>query len=404
LIPPTDLIKFTGQRMNIAGLDFEFLLAPDTEAPAEMHWYIEQFKAVTAAENCCHTMHNTYTLRGAKIRDPLAWSKYLNETIDLWGAKSEVMYGMHHWPVWGTDRVIEVLKKGRDGYRLINDQTLRLANHGYTPVEIAEMVQFPKELSQHWSMRGYYGTLNHNVKATYVKYLGWFDGNPANLHTLPPVEASKKYVEFMGGAEAVLKKAQEAYDKGEYRWVAQVVNHVVFADPNNMPARQLQADTLEQLGYQAESGPWRNFYLTAAKELREGVMKLPAPISAGPDAVNAMSLDLLFDYLAMRINASKAEGKKLTINLNFTDVQEKFVLELENAALSHSPNKQSDKADVSLAMTRKAFTGLLVGGMPLEQAVSSGQFTIEGRQEAFMELVALLDQFEFWFNIVTPNK
>jgi alkyl sulfatase BDS1-like metallo-beta-lactamase superfamily hydrolase len=287
LIEPTDLITETGQRMNIAGLDFEFMLAPDTEAPAEMHWYIEQFKAVTAAENCCHTLHNTYTLRGAKIRDPLAWSKYLNQTIQLWGNKTEVLYGMHHWPSWGRSRILEMLEKGRDGYRFIHDQTLRLANQGYTPVEIAEMLDFPTELAQHWALRGYYGTLNHNVKATYVGYLGWFDGNPATLHVLPPEVGSKKYVEYMGGAEEVLRKAREAFDQGEYRWVAEVVNHVVFADSQNLSARSLQADALEQMGYQAESGPWRNFYLTGAKELREGVKPLPIPGSASPDIVKA---------------------------------------------------------------------------------------------------------------------
>jgi alkyl sulfatase BDS1-like metallo-beta-lactamase superfamily hydrolase len=210
LIPPTNIITKTGQRENIAGLDFEFLLAPDTEAPSEMHWYIEQLKALTAAENCCHTLHNTYSLRGAKIRDPLAWSKYLDQTMAMWGDKAEVMYGMHHWPVWGKDRVQEMLSKARDCYRYINDQTLRLANQGYTEVEIAEMIELPKELAQHWALRGYYGTMNHNVKATYVKYLGWFDGNPATLHVLPPEKASKKYMEFMGGGRGSPQKGQSS--------------------------------------------------------------------------------------------------------------------------------------------------------------------------------------------------
>ena len=268
LIPPTDLVTQTGQRMNIAGLDFEFMLAPDTEAPAEMHWFIEQFKAITAAENCCHTLHNTYSIRGTRIRDPLAWSKYLDQTIALWGDRAEVMYGMHHWPVWGKERVLEMLNKARDGYRYINDETLRLANQGYTPVEIAEMVKFPEELDHHWAMRGYYGTLSHNVHATYVNYLGWYDGNPATLHVQPPEVVASKYVEFMGGADAVLRKARAAFEAGDYRWVAEVVNHLVFADPDNKDARDLQADTLEQLGYQAEAGPWRNNYLTGAKELR----------------------------------------------------------------------------------------------------------------------------------------
>ena len=258
LIPATDEITETGQVMKIDGLTFEFLLAPDTEAPAEMHWFVEELGALTAAENCCHTLHNTYTLKGATIRDPQAWSRYLNDTIDRWGEKTQVMYGMHHWPVWGSERVLDDVAKGRDAYRYINDQTLRLANHGYTPNEIGEMIELPDGLSQHWALRGYYGTVNHNVKATYVKYLGWFDGNPATLHTLPPEDAAKRYVEFMGGAERILEKARAAYDLGEYRWVAEVVNHLVFAQPDLVEARSLQADALEQLGYQSESGTWRD--------------------------------------------------------------------------------------------------------------------------------------------------
>jgi alkyl sulfatase BDS1-like metallo-beta-lactamase superfamily hydrolase len=386
----------------IAGLDFEFLLAPDTEAPSEMHWYIEQLKALTAAENCCHTLHNTYSLRGAKIRDPLAWSKYLDQTMAMWGDKAEVMYGMHHWPVWGKDRVHEMLSKARDCYRYINDQTLRLANQGYTEVEIAEMIKLPKELAEHWALRGYYGTMNHNVKATYVKYLGWFDGNPATLHVLPPVEASKKYVEFMGGPEAALKKAKAAYAKGEYRWVAEVVNHVVFADPNNKAARELQADVLEQLGYQAESGPWRNFYLTGAKELREGVKKLPAPSTASPDTVKAMSLDLFFDYLGVRLNGPKAAGKNITLNLDFPDTKEKYVLALRNGALNHRPNIQDKDADATITMTRTALNQIVLGETSLDKEISSGNVKVQGQKEALSQFLALLDKFEFWFNIVTP--
>ena len=402
LIPPTHLITKTGQKMKLAGLDFEFMLAPDTEAPAEMHWYIKQFKAVTAAENCCHTLHNTYSLRGAKIRDPLAWSKYLQETMDLWGDKAEVMYGMHHWPVWGNARVLEMLKKGRDGYRFINDQTLRLANEGYTMVEIAEMLEFPKELARHFALRGYYGSLNHNVKATYVKYLGWFDGNPATLHVLPPVEASKKYVEYMGGADAVLKKAKEAYDKGEYRWVAEVVNHVVFADPTNQAARKLQADVLEQLGYRAESGPWRNFYLTGAQELRQGVKKLPTPGTASSDTVKSMPLDLFFDYLGIRLNGPKAAGKQLTLNMKFPDIKEEYILTLENGALSHTQGRQAPKADATITMDRVALNRIILGQSNLQQEIDAGAVKIQGNKEALGEMLALFDKFDFWFNIVTP--
>lgn len=402
LIPPTDLITETGQRMNIAGLDFEFMLAPDSEAPAEMHWYIEQFKAVTAAENCSHTMHNTYTIRGAKIRDPLAWSKYLNETIQRWGSRAEVLYGMHHWPSWDKDRVLEILEKGRDGYRYINDQTLRLANHGYTPVEIAEMLEFPSELAQHWAMRGYYGTLNHNVKATYVYYLGWFDGNPANLHPLPPEEGSKKYVAYMGGAEEVLRKAREAFNNGEYRWVAEVVNHVIFADPENQTARVLQADALEQMGYQAESGPWRNFYLTGAKELREGVKQLPVPITSSPDTVRVLSLDMLFDYLGVQLNGPKSAGKTITLNLQFPDTQETCILALTNGALNHSSGEQVPDADATLTLTRATLNKIIFGESTVDKEIETGELKVQGRKEALHELLMLLDTFEFWFNIVTP--
>jgi len=402
LIPPTHHITETGQRMNIDGLDFEFQLAPDTEAPAEMHWYIEQLRAVCAAENCCHTLHNTYTLRGAPIRDPQAWSKYLNELIDRWGDRTDVMYGMHHWPVWGNDRVIEMLVKARDGYRYINDQTLRLANHGYTPVEIAEEVEFPPELANHWAMRPYYGSVNHNVKATYSKYLGWFDGNPANLHTHPPEVAATKYVEMMGGADQVVSKAQVAFDEGDYRWVAEVVKHVVFADPGHTGGKQLLADAFEQLGYQSETGPWRNFYLTGAKELRDGVMQLPTPSTASPDSIAAMSIDTFLDYLGIRLNGPKAAGKQLTINVALSDTDEAFVLLLANGSLSHSIGRQEPDAGATLSMSRPVLSAVILGQVGFDAAIAAGDVTVEGDPAAAQELLGLFDTFEFWFNVVTP--
>lgn len=403
LIPPTHEITETGQKMTIAGLDFEFLLAPDTEAPAEMHWFIEQFGALTAAENCCHTLHNTYSIRGTKIRDPLAWSKYLQKTIAMWGDRVEVMYGMHHWPAWGRDRVLELLGMARDGYRFINDETLRLANHGLTPSEIAEQVVFPPRLAQHWAMRDYYGTLSHNVKATYVNYLGWFDGNPANLHTHPPEDAAKRYVEFMGGAQATLDKARGAYDLGDYRWVAEVVNHVVFADPDNQDARRLQADALEQLGYQAESGPWRNFYLTAAQELRDGVRQLPTPSTASPDTVRAMSTELFFDYLGVRLNGSKAGDRELTLALTLPDVDEAWTLIIRNGALSHRTGAAED-ADARVTIKRADLDDVILGAAPLTAQIADGRARVDGDEQALHDFVALLDTFEFWFDIVTPGR
>jgi alkyl sulfatase BDS1-like metallo-beta-lactamase superfamily hydrolase len=401
LIPPTDTVSETGQRMNIAGLDFEFMMAPDSEAPAEMHWFIEQFKAVTAAENCCHTLHNTYSIRGTKIRDPLSWSKHLEHTIELWGDRAELMYGMHHWPAWGRERVLELLGLARDGYRFINDETLRLANHGFGPSEIAEQVQFPPELDRHWAMRGYYGTLNHNVKATYVNYLGWFDGNPATLHTLPPEEAAGRYVEFMGGADAALEKAQAAFERGEYRWVAEVVNHLVFADPENKDARSLQANALEQLGYQSESGPWRNFYLTGASELRNGVQDLPTPNTASPDTVRAMSMSLFFDYLGMRLNGAKAGDRRSTLVCVLADIDETWTLMLRHGTLSHRPGADPG-ADATLRINRSDLDEVILGSAKLEDLLRDGKADIDGEAQALHDLVDLLDEFEFWFNIVTP--
>jgi alkyl sulfatase BDS1-like metallo-beta-lactamase superfamily hydrolase len=402
LIPPTDIIKNNGEKHKIAGLDVEFWMAPNSEAPSEMFFYLPEMKALCTAEDATHTLHNTYSLRGAKIRDPLAWSKYLNDAIDNWGGEVEVLYAPHHWPVWGNAEIVEHLKKQRDLYRYINDQPLRLANHGYTMVEIAEMIELPDSLSKVWSDRGYYGSVNHDVKSTYVNYLGWFDGNPATLHTLPPVEASKRYVEFMGGEDEVLKKAKKYYDKGDYRWVAEVVNHVVFADPDNRAARNLQADALEQLGYQAENGPWRNFYLSGAKELREGVKKLGAPDTASPDTIRAMNLDLLFDWVGMRLNGPKAAGKTITLNFNFTDTGDKYVLGLENSAIHYSKGKQADTADATITLKRETLNDVLLGQGTLNEKIDAGEIKVEGDKAKLDELVSTLDNFDFWFNIVTP--
>lgn len=401
LIPPTEEVTETGQKLVIDGLTFEFLLAPDTEAPAEMHWFIEELNALTAAENCCHTLHNTYTLRGAPTRDPQAWSQYLNETIDRWGDRAEVMYGMHHWPVWGEE-VLRTLRNGRDAYRFINDQTLRLANHGFTPVEIAEQIELPPRLAKEWSLRGYYGTVSHNVKGTYTKYLGWFDGNPANLHKLPPEEAGRHYVELAGGADALLSQARAAFDRGEYRWVAEVVNHLVFADPSNRAARELQADTLEQMGYQAESGSWRGHYLTGAQELRFGTPDAPFPGTATADTVRAMSLVLLLNYLAMRLDGRRAAATDLTLDLVFTDSGEQAVLELRNGALNHSIDRRSGDADATVTLTREALNAVVTGETDLLREVADGTISVTPDSGPLETLVGLLDRFDIWFNVIEP--
>ena len=402
LIAPTDVIKQNGETRTIAGLDFEFWMAPDSEAPSEMFFYIPAMKALCTAEDAVHTLHNTYSLRGAKLRNPLAWSKYLNEAIYNWGDRVEVLFAPHHWSIIGNKRIIAHLKNQRDLYRYINDQPLRLANHGFRMTEIAEMLDVPKSLQQVWSARGFYGSVNHDMKSTYVMYLGWFNGNPATLHQYPERDAAAKYVAFMGGADAVLEKARKSYDAGDYRWVAQVVNHVIFADPSNTAARELQADALEQMGYQAESGPWRNFYLSGAKELREGVKKVGAPNTASPDTLRAMDMGLLFDYMAMRLNGPKAEGKSMKLNWRFTDTGEQYVLELENAALSHIAGRQAADADLTVSLMRETLNAILLGKTSFEKEVGAGRIALTGNARVLGELLSMLDTFDFWFNIVTP--
>jgi len=403
LLAPTDHITEAGQKMRIDGLTFEFMPTPDTEAPAEMHWYIEELRAVTAAENCTHTLHNTYAIRGAQIRDPQAWSHYLNETIDRWADKSDVMYGMHHWPVWGRERIVEMLSKGRDAYRYINDETLRLANHGATPDEIGEQVALPDSLAGHWALREYYGTINHNVKATYAKYLGAYDGNPAHLHGLPPTEVGERYVEFMGGADEVLRKAGESFEKGEYRWVAEVVNHVVFSDPANQAARELEADALEQMGYQTESSTWRNAFLNAAQELRFGTPSLPFKVGTGsPDTIRALTLAMVLNYLGIRLNGPKAAGREVTINLVLTDTREEAVLRLVNGTLSHSLERRSDDAAATITMSRETINRIVADELTVNEAIESGEIEGDPDTQPLVEIFSLLDEFDLWFNVVEP--
>jgi alkyl sulfatase BDS1-like metallo-beta-lactamase superfamily hydrolase len=404
LIEPTASITHTGQTMVIDGLEIEFQLTPGTEAPAEMNFLFPQRRALCMAENVSHNMHNLYTLRGAIVRNPKVWAHYIDEAISLFDGRYDVVLSSHHWPTWGAQAGLDYLKKQRDMYKYIHDETMRLANQGYTLLEIPEIVesQLPAELFNAWYNRGYYGTVNHNVKAVYQHYLGFFDGNPATLHPLPPEAAGKKYVEFMGGPDNLLANARKAFDQGEYRWVAQVVNHLVFADPDNQAARALQADALEQLGYQAESGPWRNFYLSAAKELRDGVIDLGAPKTASPDVIKAMSLDMFFDLLAVRLIGPHAAGKKLVFNAAFTDTGEQYLLVVENCVLNYAKGKQSAEADASLTMTRAALNEVVLGEAKLAEKLAAGEARIDGNPEKLVEFLSLLDNFEFWFNIVTP--
>jgi alkyl sulfatase BDS1-like metallo-beta-lactamase superfamily hydrolase len=312
------------------------------------------------------------------------------------------MIAQHHWPKWGQEKIVDMMKKQRDMYKFIHDQTLRYMNKGYTSTEIAEKLTLPPSLSNEWYNRGYYGSVSHDIKAVYQKYLGWYDGNPANLHILPPEDASKKYVEFMGGPNEVIKKARESFKNGEYRWVAMVMNNVVFAYPDNEEARFLEADALEQLGYQAESGPWRNEYLMGAFELRNGVPKLPPLSTASPDVITSMSLDMFFDYMGIRLNGEKAEGKKIILNWNFTDTKEQYTLNLENSALTYTPGKMSAKSDATINLDRTTLNKIIMKETTFEDEIKSGNIKVDGDSRKISELMELQDDFEVMFNIVTP--
>ena len=401
LIAPTDIIAKTGEKRSIDGVEMVFHMTPDTEAPAEMMIYFPQFKVFNSAELACHTLHNVLTLRGAQVRDAYKWALYLNEAIAMYGDQIEVLIAQHHWPRWGHDRAIKFLKNQRDMYKYVHDQTLRLANEGYTMAEIGPMLKLPPSLARQWYARDYYGTVNHDAKAVYQKYLGWYDMNPANLNPLPPEESAKNYVRYMGGAKAVIAKARRDFRKGEYRWVAQAMNYVVFADPNNQEARNLQADALEQLGYQAEAATWRNNYLTAAYELRNGVHTPPlSPVS--PDVVTAMTIPMFFDFMGVRLNGPKADGKTIVLNWDFTDVGEKYILNLENSALTYLSNKQEPDADATITLTRTVFDAITLEKATFEKEIADGNIKIQGNGDKLGELMGLMDTFKGGFNIITP--
>ena len=402
LIPPTNYITHTGQQEVIDGLTYDFMMAPGSEAPSEMLWYVKEKKMIEAAEDVTHTLHNTYSLRGAKIRDPLAWSKYINAAIERWGADAEVIIAQHHWPTWGNENIVKLMKGQRDMYRYINDQTLRMANKGLTRDEIAAEFTLPESLEKQWASRGYYGSVSHDVKATYVFYLGWFDGNPATLDELPPEQAAKKFVEYMGGADAIMQKAKADYQQGNYRWVAQVTSKIVFADPQNAAARNLEADALEQLGYQAEAGTWRNFYLTGAQELRNGVKKLPTPNTASPDTVRAMTPEMFFDYLGVHINGVRAGNAKAVFNIDLGKDGGKYKLELENGVLNHTANAQAKDADATITLDRTMLNDIILKKETLKQAMDKGDVKVSGDRAKLEEMLSYMDTFDFWFNIVTP--
>ena len=401
ILQPTETITETPTELTIDGVKFLFQNAPGSEAPSELTFYLPDLKTFCGAEVVSHTMHNLYTLRGAKVRDALKWSGYIDEIIALFG-EAEVYFGSHHWPIWGNERIVGFLEKQRDTYKYINDQTLRLALYGYTPREIAEQLELPESLRTSFPNRGYYGTLKHNAKAVYQRYFGWYDGNPANLDPLPPAEAGTRYVELAGGAANLLQNAQAAYDNGEYRWVAEVVNHLVFADPNNQDARDLLAQAYDQLGYQAESGPWRDVYLTGAFELRHGGPDTGVDLASAIDMIKHAPLERFLDAMAARLNAPKAEGKEMIVNLVFTDLDTTYVLELKNSVLRHYKRDPHPDANVTMKITHDLYLRMVTGRVGLKDTLFNDDLKIEGSRLDLIGFFRLFDKPDGTFNIVTP--
>jgi alkyl sulfatase BDS1-like metallo-beta-lactamase superfamily hydrolase len=403
LIAPTGTIDKTMEKRVIDGVEIVFQLAPGSEAPSEMLMYFPQFRVLDMAEDVTHNMHNLYTIRGSEVRDGNLWSRYISEAMGTFGDKSDVIIAQHHWPVAGQARVVALMKKQRDMYKFINDQSLRLLNLGYTPGEIAETLHMPASLEQEWSARGYYGTLRHNARAVYQKYLGWYDANPADLDPLPPAENARKTVEYMGGADAVIARARGDFAKGEYRWVASAMNQVVFADPANRAARELGADALEQLGFQAEAATWRNAYLVGAMELRNGVPKILGNNTANADTLKALNNEMFFDFLGVRLNAAKAEGKTMVINWSFTDSNQRIALNLDNSALTYVAGKQAPNADATVTLARGTLDAVTLQRTTFADAVKAGLVKIDGDPRKLDELMSMLDTFKVMFEVVEPK-
>jgi alkyl sulfatase BDS1-like metallo-beta-lactamase superfamily hydrolase len=402
LIPPTADITRTGQTETVDGIRMVFQLTPGTEAPAELNIHFPDHAALCMAENATHNLHNLLTLRGAEVRDPRVWARYLTEAIGLFGASSDVVFASHHWPTWGRDRVLTFLSEQRDLYAYLHDQTVRMLNQGLTGLEIAEEMRLPPALERAWHTHGCYGSVSHNTKAIYQRYLGWFDGNPAHLWEHPPVESAKRYVEFMGGADEVLRRARQSFAAGDFRWVAQVVNHVVFADPDNAEARALQADALEQLGYGSENGTWRNFYLMGALELRHGSVGTPT-FTASPDVLAALSLEQLFDALAIRVDGPRSWDADITVRWNPAG-GEPVTQRLRNGVLTHVRGASPDAAepDTEITLTESDLRAVLLGTLTPEELAARDSVTVTGDIGRLTDLLGHLAAPDPDFAIVTP--
>ena len=403
LIPPTVEIAATGQVEVVDGVEMSFQLTPGTEAPAEMNIHFPRDRVLCVADNVARSMHNILTPRGALVRDPRVWAHYLDEAIELYGEDSEVLFSGHHWACWGSERIVDLLGKQRDLYTYLHDQTLRLLNKGYTGPEIAEAIELPPSLASEWHCREFYGSISHNVKAIYQRYMGWFDGNPAHLWEHPPVERARRYVELAGGGEALLEKAREAFARGDYRWAAEVGNHLVFAEPGNEAARELQAETLGRLGHGAVNASWRNFFLLGAEELREGIDGTPTA-AAPADVVANLSVAQLLDAMAIRLDGPRAWNRELRVDWVVSDPDEAHALNLRNGVLRHRPGRHAPAADAALLIDREALDELLLKTADIAALGASGRLRVEGDGEKLGELLGLLDEPDPRFPLVTPRS
>jgi alkyl sulfatase BDS1-like metallo-beta-lactamase superfamily hydrolase len=404
LIAPTLSIEKSVEEHTIDGIRIVFQLAPETEAPAEMHMFYPQLGVLNMAENACPLLHNFIPLRGAVARDPRVWAKYIGDAIAMYGPKTEVLIGQHHWPTWGRAKVLDYLEAQRDLYKHIHDQTLRYMNKGWRPAEIAEVIDLPPGLAERWSARGYYGSVNHNVKAVYQRYLSWYDGNPGNLHPLPPAPSARKFVEYMGGAAEVIRRARADFGKGEFRWVAQVMKEVVYAEPGNKEARALCADALEQMGYQAESATWRNAFLYGAQELRHGVFQLPARPGMSADTLAGLATDVFFDLMAIRLDPAKAAGHSMVINWRFTDRGETMTLVLKHSTLSHRMGESASAPDASVTTTRATMDAIVLRKTTIPDALASGALTIDCEVPRLAALFGMMEPPAGpMFDILTPG-
>ena len=406
LIAPNRDITFTGEEMVIDGVRVVYQLTPETEAPAEMNFFFPDFDALCMAENCSHTMHNLIPIRGALVRNSLRWSKYINEAIELFGAQTKVLFTSHNWPRWGQEDAVEFLGLQRDLYKWMHDQTMRLANQGLVPTEIANTLKLPDDFLAQEHTRGYYGDLVHNSKAVYQRYLSWYDGNPANLNKLPPVEAGKRYVALAGGADKVIAAGREALANGDYRWGAELVNHLVFADPTNTEARALQADLLEQLGYQSESSTFRNAYLMGAQELRHGTPNLPASPARARGILVAMTVEQIFDTISVRLKSEEVGGLSLKLNWTFPDMagtaDEKWVLALSHRTLYGVQGRHDSEAVASITINRSLLIDILTQQTTFVDQITAGNITLDGDGAALLNIFGNIDTNAPGFAIVEP--